>query len=90
MARRYQPIDLSGVRTYSIAERGHKVCVESFAALPPPGASAADFLNSIVKNEPVVCSIEEGMRATAVGILANRAIVGGEAVTIDDSILKGS
>lgn len=49
-----------------------------------------DFLNSIVKNEPVVCSIEEGMRATAVGILANRAIVTGEAVTIDDSILKGS
>jgi predicted dehydrogenase len=49
-----------------------------------------DFFNSIVMNEPVVCSIEEGLRATAVGILANEAIVSGQTVTIDESVLKGT
>ncbi|MDY7110202.1 MAG: Gfo/Idh/MocA family oxidoreductase [Planctomycetota bacterium] len=52
--------------------------------------SISDFFNSIVKNEPVVCSVEEGLRATAVGILANLAIVSGEDVVIDERMLKGT
>lgn len=45
--RPYQPIDPSELTTYSIAERKHKVELESFAKLPPPGASAGALLDSM-------------------------------------------
>jgi hypothetical protein len=47
MARNYQPIDLSRVRTISIAGRSHKVDSTSFAGLPDRGATAAELLTSL-------------------------------------------
>ncbi len=35
-------------------------------------------------------SAEEGLRATAVGVLAHQAVMSGETVTIDDDALRGS
>ena len=45
--RPYQPIDPSELKTYSIAERRHKVELESFAKLPPRGASTSALLDSM-------------------------------------------
>lgn len=45
--KRYQPIDLHSVRTYSIAQRAHKMNVGEQASLPPAGASADEFIRSM-------------------------------------------
>ena len=45
--QRYQPIDLSKVKTYSIKQRPHKVGVGEPATLPPAGASAAELIQSL-------------------------------------------
>lgn len=60
--------------------------------LPHPSAyySIADFLRSVLEGAPVVCSAEEGLRATAIGIMANRALLTGETVAIDPELLKAS
>ena len=47
-----------------------------------------DFLKSAIEGQPVVCGAEEGMRATIVGILANRAVRDGETIAIDPDSLK--
>ncbi|MFH0980900.1 MAG: hypothetical protein V2A79_05105 [Planctomycetota bacterium] len=44
---RYPPIDLTRVRTYSIAQRPHKMGVGELAALPSAGASAAELLQAM-------------------------------------------
>ena len=46
-AKRYEPIDLSGLRTYSVQQRQHKFDLDQQAKLPPAGASAADLLGSL-------------------------------------------
>ncbi len=46
MTRKYKPKDFSQLTTYSAAQRAHKAVVESQAALPQPGASATDLLDS--------------------------------------------
>jgi hypothetical protein len=47
MAEPPKPLDLSGVRTYPLAERKSKVALADFARPLPPGASLADFLGSL-------------------------------------------
>jgi hypothetical protein len=47
MAKRYHPVDLSKVRTISIAGRSHKVHTGQFAGLPPAGTSAKELLGSL-------------------------------------------
>ena len=52
--------------------------------LPHPSLYYAlvDFVRSITESAPVRCSMQEGARATIVGILANRAVVTGDPVAI--------
>ena len=47
-----------------------------------------DFLKSVTEKAPVTTSIEEGYRATVIGILANRAVTTGTTVTVDPALLK--
>jgi len=51
MARKYKPVDLSGIRTYSVAKRQHKMVLPPAqpmgALLPSPGASARQLLESL-------------------------------------------
>lgn len=49
-----------------------------------------DFLSSVVDGTPVTTSAAEGLRATVIGILAQRAVVTGEEIAIGESDLKGS
>ena len=44
---KYQPIDPSKLRTYSVAKRAHKMSANQLATLPPPGAAAAELLASM-------------------------------------------
>lgn len=44
---KYQPVDPSRIRTYSVAERAHKMDMAAMAGLPGPGASAAELLASM-------------------------------------------
>lgn len=56
----------------------------SGVGLPHPSLYYAlvDFVRSVTEGAPVRCSMQEGARATIVGILANQAVVGGRTVTI--------
>jgi hypothetical protein len=56
---RYQPADLSRLRTYSVGRRPHKVSTAALAGLPEPGTSAADLFASL----PDVLGVRE-FRAT--------------------------
>ncbi len=47
MVKRFKPINLKGVKTYSIKDRKSKVSVEEFAEVYRRGASFADFLSSL-------------------------------------------
>jgi predicted dehydrogenase len=55
---------------------------------PPLYYALDDFLRSVLEAQPVVCPVEEGLRATVVGILAHRAVMSGDAVTIDNEALS--
>jgi predicted dehydrogenase len=57
---------------------------------PPLYYALSDFLRSVLEGQPPVCSAEEGLRATAVGVLAHQAVMSGETVRIDDDTLRGS
>lgn len=46
-SRRYPPVDLDRLRTYSIARRTHKMSTDGLAGLPPAGASAAELLGAL-------------------------------------------
>jgi predicted dehydrogenase len=54
---------------------------------PPLYYSIERFLASASKGEPVVCSAEEGHRATAVGVLAHRAVTEERRVEIGEGDL---
>jgi hypothetical protein len=41
-----------------------------------------DFLKSVTEAAPVACSFRDGARSSIVGILANRAVVSGQPVSI--------
>jgi hypothetical protein len=45
--RKYQPVDLAKLKTYSVADRAHKADTDRAARLTPPGASAAALLDSL-------------------------------------------
>ncbi len=47
MTQRYQPIDPSGLKTFSIGERRHKVGLDGLAQLPPPGVSVGEWVASL-------------------------------------------
>lgn len=46
MARRYKPVDLSSLKTYSVSHRQHKSSVTTSPVLPSPGATAVELLRS--------------------------------------------
>jgi hypothetical protein len=54
------------------------------AGLPHPSLYYAlvDFVRSVTEGAPVRCSLQEGARATIVGILANQAVLTGQSVAI--------
>lgn len=56
---------------------------------PPLYYGLGDFLKSVTEGTPVATSIEEGMRATVIGILTHQAVTAGETVTIDPALLAG-
>ena len=47
MVSKVEPIDLSRVNTFPLAQRSNKVCVEDFAQVVPPGVSLRAFLRSL-------------------------------------------
>jgi predicted dehydrogenase len=53
---------------------------------PPLHYGIADFLRSVREDQPCVCPIDEGVRATIVGILANRAVVSGQTVSTEGEL----
>ena len=55
---------------------------------PPLYYSVYDFLQSVTEGLPVACSAQEGLRAAAVAIAAQRAVSTGEAVAIDADQLE--
>ena len=61
-----------------LAEQGQ---LQAGAGLPHPSLYYAlmDFLKSVTESAPVACSFQDGARSSTVGILANRAVVTGEA-----------
>jgi predicted dehydrogenase len=58
--------------------------LEAGAGLPHPPLYYAlmDFLKSVTEGAPVACTMDEGARATIVGILANQAVVSGAPVDV--------
>jgi predicted dehydrogenase len=60
--------------------------------LPNPSLyyTLADFFKAIAEKKAPACGADEGMRATIVGIKANEAVLKGETVAIDESLLKGA
>lgn len=57
---------------------------------PPLYYGLADFLVSVTEGKPAVCSADEGLRASVVGIMCHKAVTTGEAVKIDPGLLKGA
>lgn len=47
MAQKYNPIDLSGLKTFSIADRESKVSIENFASPWTRGGTFAEFLDTL-------------------------------------------
>lgn len=47
MTHSYEPIDPAHLRTYSIGQRAHKAASAASAGLPPVGASAREWLDSL-------------------------------------------
>ena len=85
-ATRQQVLEEEGIvliaNATQLAEQGQ---LQAGVGLPHPSLyySLMDFLKSVTEGAPVVCSMEEGARASIVGILANQAIVTGKEVTVD-------
>jgi predicted dehydrogenase len=57
---------------------------------PPLYYGLGDFLKSVTESTTVATTIEEGARASIIGILADQAIRTGETVKIDPDLLGGS
>ncbi len=47
MTAPYEPVDLSKLETFSIADRRHKVAMDSLARLPEAGATVSDWIASL-------------------------------------------
>jgi len=70
----YEPIDLSGLRTYSVAQRAHKVSAGEMAGLPPAGASAAELLAAL-PDVLGVRAFRAVVRAIVDAVAADRPVV---------------
>jgi len=84
-ATRQQAFGAEGIVLVADATRlAAQGALQSGIGLPHPSLYYAlvDFVRSVTEGAPVRCSMQEGARATIVGILANRAIVTGEPVTV--------
>jgi len=57
---------------------------------PPVYYALNDFFASVLEGKPPVASADEGMRASIIGILANKAVASGGTVAIDPALLKGA
>lgn len=55
---------------------------------PPVYYAIGDFVDAIANGKPPVVTAEEGMRATAIAILANQAVMKGGTIAIDVANLK--
>ena len=81
-ATRQQVMDQEGIvliaNATQLAEQGQ---LQAGAGLPHPSLYYAlmDFLKSVTESAPVACSFQDGARSSAIGILANRSVVTGEA-----------
>lgn len=79
-ATRQQIFDQEGIvliaNATQLAEQGN---LQAGAGLPHPSLYYAlmDFLKSVTESAPVACTMQEGARASIVGILANQAVVTG-------------
>jgi predicted dehydrogenase len=49
---------------------------------PPLYYALADFLTCVTQAKPATCTVGDGARATALGILVNQAVTSGEAVAV--------
>lgn len=67
MSRRYKPVDLSRLKTYSIRDRAHKFDVDAVAGLPPKGAGFREWWDSL----PPYLGVNE-LRAVVDAIVAAR------------------
>ena len=58
--------------------------LQAGAGLPHPSLYYAlvDFVRHATEGTPAACSLEEGARASIVGILANQAVASGQPVAI--------
>jgi predicted dehydrogenase len=65
--------------------------LESGVGLPNPPLyyGLGDFLKNVTEGAPIATTIEEGMRATIIGILTHQAVTTGETVKIDPALLAG-
>jgi predicted dehydrogenase len=50
----------------------------------------ADFVRAVQEGKPPAVSADDGCRASILGILANRAVVSGDAVAVDPALMKGA
>lgn len=55
---------------------------------PPVYYALGDFIDAIANGKPAVVTADEGLRATAIAIMANQAVLKGETVKIDIESLK--
>lgn len=54
----------------------------------PQYYALTDFATSIIEGKPSVCTADEGVRASVVGILTNQAVLSGKAVEVTEDLLK--
>lgn len=54
---------------------------------PPLYYGLGDFLKSVTENAPVVTSMQEGARASIIGLLTHQAINTGETIAVDPNLL---
>ncbi len=67
--RKYEPVDLSRVRTHSVDRRQHKVALGQMASLPGAGASAAELIEAM----PDVLGVREFRAVVRAVVAATRA-----------------
>jgi hypothetical protein len=70
----YQPIDMTALETFSIAERQHKVHLEDLAEPAPLEAGFAAFIDSL-PTTPVTTSLRELARAIATAAAHDKPVV---------------
>lgn len=83
MTKRFKPLSLKGLKTYSIKDRKSKVSVEEFAGVYRRGASFADFLSSL----PAILGAKD-LKAVAQSVVAAHKSGGTVAIGIGGHVIK--